>query len=214
VTPSAAPAGIGRGNPHQIAVWVDESVLANGAATVTIKLETAADEAFAVPIAVETSRPIPKAELLQGRDVFVTVIPPNAKQYIRLYYDVSAHGGQVHRLYRTAAAWRLPQVLPEGGVSEGLSDDQQDIASAVTEATGATKAEAAKAVAAVVDAIRDGLKRGEKVAVAGFGVFETAERGPSRARNLQTGEAIDVPAMTQVRFRPGKGLKDAVNGGR
>ena len=82
--------GIGRGNPHQVAVWVDESVLADGAATVTIKLETAADEGFAVTIAVETSRPIPKAELLQGRDVFVTVIPPNAKQYIRLYYDVSA----------------------------------------------------------------------------------------------------------------------------
>jgi hypothetical protein len=49
--------GIGRGNPHQIAVWVDESVLADDAATVTIKLETAADEGFAVPIAVETSRP-------------------------------------------------------------------------------------------------------------------------------------------------------------
>jgi DNA-binding protein HU-beta len=52
------------------------------------------------------------------------------------------------------------------------------------------------------------------VAIAGFGIFETAEREPSKARNLQTGEMVDVPPMTQVQFRPGKGPKDAVNGGR
>jgi len=38
--------------------------------------------------------------------------------------------------------------------------------------------------------------------------------GACKARNLQTGEMVDVPPMTQVRFRPGKGPKDAVNGGR
>jgi DNA-binding protein HU-beta len=64
------------------------------------------------------------------------------------------------------------------------------------------------------DGNRDSLERDEKVAIAGFGIFETAERGPSKAHNLQTGETVDVPPMTQVRFRPGKGLKDAVNGGR
>jgi DNA-binding protein HU-beta len=78
--------------------------------------------------------------------------------------------------------------------------------------TGTTKAEAAKAVDAVLAALRASLQRGEKVALSGFGVFETAERGPSKARNLQTGEAVDVPAMTQVRFRPGKRLKDAIQG--
>jgi DNA-binding protein HU-beta len=90
--------------------------------------------------------------------------------------------------------------------------NQQDLVDAVAKATGASKAEAAKAVAAVLDAIRAGLKRGEKLALSGFGIFETAELGPRKGRNLHTGEAVDVPAMTQVRFRPGKGLKDAVNG--
>jgi DNA-binding protein HU-beta len=92
--------------------------------------------------------------------------------------------------------------------------NQQNLADVVAEATGSTKADAGKAVAAVLDAIRDGLKRGEKVALSGFGSFETAERGPRKGRNIHTGETVDVPSMTQVRFRPGKGLKDAVNGGR
>jgi DNA-binding protein HU-beta len=38
------------------------------------------------------------------------------------------------------------------------------------------------------------------------------DRGPGKGRNSHTGEAVDVPPMTQVRFRPGKALKDTVNG--
>jgi DNA-binding protein HU-beta len=56
--------------------------------------------------------------------------------------------------------------------------------------------------------------RGEKIAIPGFGSFESAHRGPRKGRNIHTGEVVDIPPMTQVRFRPGKGLKDAVNGGR
>jgi DNA-binding protein HU-beta len=92
--------------------------------------------------------------------------------------------------------------------------NQQELMDAVAEAIGTTKADAGKAVAAVLDAIRDSLKRGDKVALSGFGIFETVERGPRKGRNVRTGESVDIPPATQVRFRPGKGLKDAVNGGR
>ncbi len=68
-------------------------------------------------------------------------------------------------------------------------------------------------VGAVRDAIRDGLKRGEKVSIRGFGEFEAAHRGPRKGRNIRTGETIDVAPMTLVKFRPGKPLKDALNGG-
>ena len=90
--------------------------------------------------------------------------------------------------------------------------NQQDIANAVAESMGSTKAEAAKAVTAVLDAIRDGLKRGDKVALSGFGIFETAQRGPRKGRNIHTGEALEIPAGAAIKFRPGKGLKDAVQG--
>ncbi len=91
--------------------------------------------------------------------------------------------------------------------------NQGDLESAVAEATGAKKAEVARVVAAVLDTIRDGLARGEKVAISGFGTFETARRGPRKGRNIQTGETIDVAPMTLVKFRPGKSLKDALNSG-
>jgi DNA-binding protein HU-beta len=67
-------------------------------------------------------------------------------------------------------------------------------------------------VAAVLDAIRDGLQRGDKVAIAGFGSFETAHRGPRKGRNLRTGEVLEIPAGPAIKFRPGKGLKEAVQG--
>ena len=92
--------------------------------------------------------------------------------------------------------------------------NQRDLESAVAEATGAKKAEVARVVAAVLDTIRDGLRRGEKVAFSGFGTFETSRREAWQGRNPRTGEAVEVAASTTVRFRPGKGLKDALNGGR
>jgi DNA-binding protein HU-beta len=72
--------------------------------------------------------------------------------------------------------------------------NQQELVDAVAEAIGTTKADAGKAVAAVLDAIRDSLKRGEKVALSGFGIFETAERGPRKGRNIHTGEVLEIPA--------------------
>ena len=91
--------------------------------------------------------------------------------------------------------------------------NQRDLEDAVAETTGAKKAEVARVVAAVLDVIRDGLARGEKVAISGFGAFETSRRAARRGRNPRTGEAVEVAASTTVKFRPGKGLKDALNGG-
>ena len=91
--------------------------------------------------------------------------------------------------------------------------NQGDLAAAVAEAIGGKKGDAAKTVEAVVDAIRDGLKRDGKVAIAGFGSFETVRRAAREGRNPRTGEPVQVAASTTVKFKPGKGLKDALNGG-
>jgi DNA-binding protein HU-beta len=91
--------------------------------------------------------------------------------------------------------------------------NQGDLADAVAGATGAKRAEAARVVEAVLDAIRDGLKRGEKVAISGFGSFEAARREARQGRNPRTGEKVQIAASTTIRFKPGKGLKDALNGG-
>jgi DNA-binding protein HU-beta len=91
--------------------------------------------------------------------------------------------------------------------------NQGDLAAAVAEAIGGKRGDAARAVEAVLAAIRDGLRRDGKVAIAGFGSFETARREAREGRNPRTGKPVQVAASTTVKFRPGKGLKDALNGG-
>src|SRR5689334_7579664 len=82
--------------------------------------------------------------------------------------------------------------------------NQGDLADAVAAATGARQAEAAKAGEAVLAAVRDGLKRGERVAIAGIGSFEAARREAREGRNPRTGAKVRVAASTTVRFKPGK----------
>ena len=87
-----------------------------------------------------------------------------------------------------------------------------DIIAAVSEETGLAKNEATKAVDAVFSLVSKALKDKQEVRVSGFGSFVVADRKPTKGRNPRTGEEIDIPASTSVRFKPGKGLKDAVNG--
>lgn len=88
-----------------------------------------------------------------------------------------------------------------------------ELNSAVAAATGMTKAGAAKAVAATLDGIEHTLRGGGKVSLTGFGVFEVARRKARKGRNPQTGKAITIAASNAVRFKPGKGLREAVNAG-
>ncbi len=87
-----------------------------------------------------------------------------------------------------------------------------DLSSSVATATGMKKTEATKAVSAVLHGIQDALKKGEKVSITGFGVFEVSDRPEREGRNPQTGQNIKIAASKAVKFKPGKGLKDAVNG--
>ena len=73
-----------------------------------------------------------------------------------------------------------------------------------------TKKDAEKAVAAVLDGITEALKAGDKVALVGFGTFETRERPARKGRNPLTKEEITIPATTAPAFKAGKALKDAV----
>lgn len=90
--------------------------------------------------------------------------------------------------------------------------NKQDLVNAVAEASGLTKADAAKAVDGVFDAITAALKAGDEVRLVGFGSFSVAQRAASQGRNPRTGEAIQIAASKQPKFSAGKGLKDVVNG--
>ncbi len=88
--------------------------------------------------------------------------------------------------------------------------NKSELITAVSDATGLTRADAARAVNAVVGTVSGRLERGESVSVAGFGTFDRTERGPRPGRNPRTGEPIDIPARKGVRFRASRALKAAV----
>jgi DNA-binding protein HU-beta len=90
--------------------------------------------------------------------------------------------------------------------------NKQDLIAAVAEATDLPKAKTGDVVDAVFAAIEKALsKKGGEVRLVGFGTFSTSKRKAGKGRNPRTGEEIKIPASTTVRFKAGKGLKDAVN---
>ena len=60
--------------------------------------------------------------------------------------------------------------------------------------------------------IEGALKAGDEVRIVGFGSFSVAHRAASTGRNPRTGEAIQIAASKQPKFKAGAPLKAAVNG--
>ena len=89
--------------------------------------------------------------------------------------------------------------------------NKNDLVSTVAGSTGMSKADSAKAVEGVFDAISGALSSGGDVRIVGFGTFSVVNRKATTGRNPRTGQAIQIPASKQPKFKAGKGLKDAVN---
>jgi DNA-binding protein HU-beta len=69
-----------------------------------------------------------------------------------------------------------------------------------------SKADAAKALNATTAAIANAVKAGDKVALVGFGTFAPSERPARTGKNPRTGEVLQIPAKTVVKFKPGADL--------
>lgn len=89
--------------------------------------------------------------------------------------------------------------------------NKQDLIAAIAGETSLSKAKCAEVLEAVFLQLQTALKCRQEVRIAGFGSFVTANRKAAKGRNPRTGEEITIPASTSVRFRPGKGLKEAVS---
>jgi DNA-binding protein HU-beta len=90
--------------------------------------------------------------------------------------------------------------------------NRNQLVTAVAEETGLTGAEAARAVAAVLDQVARAVAGGDTVALAGFGTFERRERAARTGRNPQTGEPIEIDASLSPAFRPATAFKRLVAG--
>jgi DNA-binding protein HU-beta len=89
--------------------------------------------------------------------------------------------------------------------------NKQELVNAVAEHADIPKTKAQAAVEAVITSITAALKTGGEVRLVGFGTFSVAARAATTGRNPRTGDAINIAASKQPKFKAGKELKDAVN---
>lgn len=89
--------------------------------------------------------------------------------------------------------------------------NKSELVDAAASSSGLAKADMQRALDSVLDEITAAVKKGEKVALTGFGNFELRERAARTGRNPQTGAEMQVPASKAPAFKPGKAFKDAVN---
>ncbi len=88
--------------------------------------------------------------------------------------------------------------------------NKAELVDAIASRTNLSKADAGKALDAVVEAVTSSLADGGGVSLVGFGNFSVSRRNARTGRNPQTGAEIQIPARNAVKFSAGKALKDAV----
>ena len=88
--------------------------------------------------------------------------------------------------------------------------NKTELIAAVAEKAGLTKKEAERIINATFETVTETLKKGDKVSISGFGIFEVKTREARIGRNPRTKEEIKIPATKLPAFKASKTLKDTV----
>ena len=89
--------------------------------------------------------------------------------------------------------------------------NKAELIDAIAAGSGLTKADSRRALDAFVEATENALKKGDRVALVGFGSFGVNKREARKGRNPQTGKEINIPAKNVVKFKAGSDLTRKVN---
>ncbi len=84
--------------------------------------------------------------------------------------------------------------------------NKAELIDAIAEKANLSKVDAKKALEAYLDATTDALKKGDKVALVGFGTFSVTKRAERKGRNPQTKQEMTIPAKNVVKFKAGAEL--------
>ncbi len=88
--------------------------------------------------------------------------------------------------------------------------NKTELIAAVAEKAGLTKKDAERVVSATFETVTESLKKGDKVSISGFGIFEVKTREARIGRNPRTKEEIKIPATKLPAFKASKTLKDVI----
>jgi len=89
--------------------------------------------------------------------------------------------------------------------------NKSQLIEAIAKDAGITKADSARAVESLLDTVTKSLKKGEEVAITGFGKFSVVKRAARQGVNPRTGERVKIKASKAPKFSAGAGLKQAVS---
>jgi DNA-binding protein HU-beta len=103
---------------------------------------------------------------------------------------------------------RIPKTPDEGNRDVNKSELIEHIA----KQADISKAAAGRSLEALIGAVKTTLKKGGSVTITGFGTFTAPKRAARTGRNPRTGDAIKIKSAKVPKFRPGKALKDGLNG--
>jgi len=92
--------------------------------------------------------------------------------------------------------------------------NKSQLVDAIASDTGLSKADAGRAVESFVGTVAKTLKKGDEVAITGFGKFSVTQRAARQGVNPRTGEPVKIKASKAPKFTSGAGLKQAVSGRR
>jgi DNA-binding protein HU-beta len=95
---------------------------------------------------------------------------------------------------------------------KGSLVNKSELIDAIAASADIPKAQAGRTLDAVITAVTNALANNDPVVLVGFGTFSVKERAERSGRNPKTGDPISIPAAKIPGFKPGKALKDAVNG--
>ncbi|HYG49556.1 MAG TPA: HU family DNA-binding protein [Flavobacteriales bacterium] len=89
--------------------------------------------------------------------------------------------------------------------------NKAELIDAVAAESGLSKAEAKRALDSTIDVMSKSLKKGDRVALVGFGSFSISKRAARKGRNPQTGKEIKIAAKKVVKFKAGAELAEKIN---
>ncbi len=88
--------------------------------------------------------------------------------------------------------------------------NKTELINAIADNANLSKADAKKALEATLDAIAEALKKGDKIALVGFGTFSVSERPSRTGINPRTKEQITIAAKKIAKFKAGAELENAI----
>ena len=86
--------------------------------------------------------------------------------------------------------------------------NKTDLIKSISDSLALKNTEATRLVDTVFDTIANSLRRGEQVAISGFGTFVAKTKAAREGRNPATGATIHIPARTSAAFKPAQVMKD------